>query len=78
VHVATGDSYSDPPAPTSDSLLAFDLGSGTMRWTHQATEGDAFNIACNAQDKTNCPVANSRHEAGRLIPEALPWPAESC
>src|SRR3984893_14042344 len=57
LYVTTGDSYSDPPASTSDSIVAFDLGSGAMRWAHQATPGDAFNIACNLEDKTNCPVA---------------------
>jgi len=58
LYVTTGDSYSDPPAATSDSLLAFDLGSGSMRWAHQFTADDAFNVACNAKDKTNCPIAN--------------------
>ena len=57
IYAATGDSYSDPPAATSDSVLAFDLGSGALQWAHQATAGDAFNIACNLPDKTNCPLA---------------------
>ena len=57
IYAATSDSYSDPPAATSDSVLAFDLTSGAMQWSHQATPGDAFNIACNLPDKTNCPLA---------------------
>ena len=58
IYAATGDSYSDPPAATSDAILAFDLDSGAMRWTHQVTAGDAFNVACNMPDKTNCPAEN--------------------
>jgi polyvinyl alcohol dehydrogenase (cytochrome) len=58
IYAATGDSYSDPPAPTSDAVLAFDLDSGAVQWVHQAAAGDAFNIACNLPDKTNCPLAN--------------------
>jgi len=58
IYAATGDSYSDPPAATSDAVLAFDIVSGAMKWAHQATAGDAFNIACNLPDKTNCPLAN--------------------
>jgi len=57
IYAATGDSYSDPPAPTSDAVLAFDLGSGAMQWAHQATSGDAFNVACTLPDTTNCPLA---------------------
>jgi polyvinyl alcohol dehydrogenase (cytochrome) len=57
IYAATSDSYSDPPAGTSDSVLAFDLTSGAMQWSHQATPGDAFNIACNLPDQTNCPLA---------------------
>src|SRR3569833_728352 len=57
IYAATGDSYSDPAAATSDAALAFDLRTGAMQWAHQATAGDAFNIACNLPDQTNCPLA---------------------
>src|SRR5262249_18140060 len=46
VYVTTGDSYSDPPAPTSDSFLAFDTETGKLVWSHQATAGDAFTTDC--------------------------------
>jgi polyvinyl alcohol dehydrogenase (cytochrome) len=58
VYVATGDSYSDPAAPTTDAILALDIHSGKILWTRQMTAGDAFNLACPSPDKTNCPEAN--------------------
>jgi len=58
LYVATGDSYSDPPAATSDAILALDMESGKILWTRQITPGDAFNLGCPAADKTNCPEAN--------------------
>jgi polyvinyl alcohol dehydrogenase (cytochrome) len=60
VYVTTGDSYSDPPATTSDSFLAFDSETGTLVWSFQATKGDAFTIDCDLPKlmRTNCPDAN--------------------
>jgi polyvinyl alcohol dehydrogenase (cytochrome) len=58
IYVATGDSYSDPPARTSDAFVAFDLETGRMLWWRQMTEGDAFNVACgNPALQDNCPQA---------------------
>jgi polyvinyl alcohol dehydrogenase (cytochrome) len=58
VYVATGDSYSDPPAATADSFLAFDMNSGKLLWSRQITKGDAFNVACGlTPDPTNCPAS---------------------
>jgi len=60
LYVTTGDSYSDPAAPTSDSFLAFDLETGKLKWSQQMTKGDAFNVNCGApaEMRTNCPEAN--------------------
>jgi polyvinyl alcohol dehydrogenase (cytochrome) len=57
VYVATGDSYSDPAARTSDAFLAFDLASGKLLWSRQFTAGDAFNVACHSPSPANCPQA---------------------
>jgi polyvinyl alcohol dehydrogenase (cytochrome) len=58
VYIATGDSYSDPAARTSDAFVAFDLDTGRMLWFRQMTEGDAFNVACgNPALIANCPDA---------------------
>ena len=60
VYVTTGDSYSDPPASTSDSFMAFDSETGKLLWTHQATAGDAFTTDCDLPPamRTNCPEAD--------------------
>ena len=60
LYVTTGDSYSDPAAPTSDAFLAFDLETGKLKWSQQMTKGDAFNVNCGApaEMRTNCPEAN--------------------
>jgi polyvinyl alcohol dehydrogenase (cytochrome) len=55
VYITTGDSYSDPPARTSDSFLALDMDTGKLLWSRQLTAGDAFNLACPSND--NCPEA---------------------
>lgn len=60
VIVTTGDSYSDPAAATSDAFVAFDLKTGKLLWSRQATAGDAFTVDCDFPEaaKANCPAAN--------------------
>ena len=58
VYVTTGDNYSDPPTPTSDAFVAFDMASGKMLWSSQMTKADAWNGACRLDDKANCPQSN--------------------
>ena len=55
LYVATSNSYSNPPADTSDAIIAFDLKSGRMLWHRQATPNDSYVVACYGNDKTNCP-----------------------
>ncbi len=55
IYVATGNSYSDPPSPYTDAIMAFDRASGKMRWFRQLTPNDRWNIACVAPDRSNCP-----------------------
>jgi polyvinyl alcohol dehydrogenase (cytochrome) len=55
VYVTTGDNYSDPPTPTSDAFMAFDLDSGKILWSRQTLAADAWNGACIRDDTTNCP-----------------------
>ena len=55
LYVATGNSYSNPPADTSDAILAFDLKTGRMLWHRQATPKDSFVVGCLVGDPTNCP-----------------------
>jgi polyvinyl alcohol dehydrogenase (cytochrome) len=55
LYVATGNSYSNPAADTSDAVIAFDLKTGQMLWHQQATLKDSFIVACYSNDQTNCP-----------------------
>ena len=57
LYVSTGDNYSDPPTKTSDAIMAFDLKTGRTVWVKQVTEGDAYNLGCNAPSKKGCPNA---------------------
>ena len=58
IYVTTGDSYSDPAAATSDSIMAFEMKSGKRLWSRQMTANDAYNLACNpGTDPANCPQA---------------------
>ena len=57
LYVTTGDNYSDPASLTSDAVMAFDMRSGAALWSKQFTVGDAWNVACEIGDDTNCPQA---------------------
>jgi polyvinyl alcohol dehydrogenase (cytochrome) len=59
LYLGTGDSYSDPPADSSDAILALRLENGALVWKQQMTAGDAFTVACggSAPGKGNCPQA---------------------
>jgi len=42
IYAATGNMYTGPQQPTSDAVIAFDLATGAIRWTHQMTPKDIF------------------------------------
>jgi polyvinyl alcohol dehydrogenase (cytochrome) len=46
VYVATGNGYTEPAAPGSDAVIAFDLDSGRRLWTKQVMAGDAYVRDC--------------------------------
>ena len=54
VYAATGNAYTEPAAATSDAIIAFDLDTGTIRWTNQFTPDDAFILNCGGGNP-NCP-----------------------
>ena len=58
IYIGTGDSYSEPAAPTSDAIMALDLDTGAIKWVSQLTAGDAWNLACGGIDAANCPASN--------------------
>jgi polyvinyl alcohol dehydrogenase (cytochrome) len=53
VYVGTGNSYTGVSIPTSDSILAFDLNTGSLVWSKQATPGDNWMTGC--PKNPNCP-----------------------
>ncbi len=55
IYVGTGNNYSDPPAATTDAILALDMDSGRLVWSRQMTEGDTFLVACFYGVTANCP-----------------------
>ena len=57
LYVATGDNYSDPPTALSDAVLALELETGKIAWSHQFRTGDAWNEACLVAEIKNCPDA---------------------
>jgi polyvinyl alcohol dehydrogenase (cytochrome) len=58
LYIGTGENYSSPTTEKSDAVLALDLATGAIEWVFQGTAGDAENLACFAEDKTNCPREN--------------------
>ncbi len=54
VYVATGDSYTDVELNTSDAILAFRIGDGSLVWVSQITAHDNFIVACPNRSP-NCP-----------------------
>lgn len=46
LYVGTGNSYSFPPVPTTDAIVALDLDSGKIRWVRQMTGLDVWNGGC--------------------------------
>src|SRR5262249_9791309 len=42
IYVGTGNNYSSPATNTSDSVIAFDMNSGKIRWISQVAENDIW------------------------------------
>ena len=57
LYVGTGNAYTAPAAPTSDSILALDMSTGRVVWRHQEFQGDAYISGCRAVNESggNCP-----------------------
>jgi polyvinyl alcohol dehydrogenase (cytochrome) len=53
LYVTTGDNYSAPATPMSDSVLALELATGRVVWSKQTTPGDVWNTLCDT--KGDCP-----------------------
>lgn len=69
VYVGTGQNASQPATELSDSVLALDLETGSLRWHFQAIAGDAYNLACDQQPPgPNCPKwRGPDHDIGAAV-----------
>ena len=57
IYVGTGNSYGPVAADTSDSILALDMDTGQIVWTHQEFKGDSFMVGCGPKNPPggSCP-----------------------
>jgi polyvinyl alcohol dehydrogenase (cytochrome) len=46
LYVGTGNNYSHPATGLSDSVVAFELATGRIRWHWQSVSQDSWNVAC--------------------------------
>jgi polyvinyl alcohol dehydrogenase (cytochrome) len=51
LYVGTGNNFAPPSTEISDSLVAMDLETGRIRWSHQVTENDIWNGSCRAPNR---------------------------
>jgi polyvinyl alcohol dehydrogenase (cytochrome) len=56
LYVGTGDSYTDVPVDSDDSILALDLKTGQRRWVSQVRKSDAWLLGCPDEKNGNCPT----------------------
>ena len=56
LYIGTGDAYTSPAAPTTDSIMAMDLDTGKILWSVQDTANDTWLAGCTPQRHgENCP-----------------------
>ena len=58
IYVSTGNAYTEPAAPGSDAVIAFDLDSGKRLWVSQMMANDAYVRDCPGKYRPNVPTAN--------------------
>lgn len=58
LYIGTGENYTLPATTTSDAIQAINMTTGKLVWNFQATEGDAWNMACPTI--LNCPGSKGR------------------
>ena len=60
VYVTTGDTFTVPAEPLSDSVLALTLKTGKLKWSYQATPNDSYMTGCGTamNNGPNCPETN--------------------
>ena len=60
LYIGTGNSYTAPAPPTTDSIMALDLKTGARMWVNQLTANDAWVGGCDNQAtrSPDCPAEN--------------------
>ncbi|HMV84198.1 MAG TPA: PQQ-binding-like beta-propeller repeat protein [Blastocatellia bacterium] len=58
LYVGTGNSYTDVEEKGSDSIIAFELTTGKIRWANQVLPKDSFIMNCRQPGQGNCPENN--------------------
>ena len=58
LYIGTGENYTLPTTNTSDAIQAIDMSTGRLVWNFQATQHDAWNLACPVL--VNCPGKTGR------------------
>lgn len=58
LYIGTGENYTLPTTNTSDAIQALDMSTGKLVWNFQATQHDAWNLACPVL--VNCPDNKGR------------------
>jgi len=51
LYVGTGNNFAPPATEASDSLVAFDVNTGQIRWVHQVTGNDIWNGSCGRPNR---------------------------
>jgi len=54
VYAGTGDAYSDPDVENADSIIAFDIETGKIRWAKQFTMADSASRGCLPGGPVTC------------------------
>ena len=68
LYVTTGDNYSTPATPMSDSVLALELATGRIVWTKQTTPGDIWTTSCST--KGDCPGPDYDYGSSAILEKA--------
>ena len=66
VYVGTGDAVTPPESPLTDAVVAFDMKSGKVLWSHRAVDRDLFMGGCGGAERgEQCPeVMGPDHDIG--------------
>ncbi len=65
LYATTGDNFSSPSTPMSDSVLALDLATGRIVWSKQTTPGDVWTSGCG--QRGDCPGPDHDYGSSALL-----------